>query len=75
MQLTPGFFAVPAGSVRVEPWADREAEGAGCAVLVAVAVAVDEAVGEDEALSEPPPPQAVSERPRATPATASTEIF
>ncbi|BBC91672.1 hypothetical protein SRO_0496 [Streptomyces rochei] len=81
VQLTPDFFAVPVCVVCVAPRPEADADAGadteelGRVVLVAVDDAAEEGEALSEARSEPLPPQAVSERPRATPATASIEIF
>ncbi|MGZ0199989.1 hypothetical protein ACNFR7_07270 [Streptomyces sp. RM1] len=75
MQLTPDFFEPPDPAVVTGPPPVLPAEEPGWALLVEPAdeLAVTEGLEEDDALSEPPPLQAVSDRPTATPATASIE--
>ncbi|MEV7155293.1 hypothetical protein AB0N77_11855 [Streptomyces misionensis] len=75
MQLTPDFFELPDPVVVTEPPPVLPAEEPGWALLVEPAeeLAVTEGLEEDDALSEPPPLQAVSDRPTATPATANIE--
>ncbi|MET9173547.1 hypothetical protein ABZX64_21165 [Streptomyces misionensis] len=77
MQLTPDFFELPDPVVVTEPPPVLPAEDPGWALLVEPAeeLAVTEGLEEDDALSEPPPLQAVSDRPTATPATANIENF
>ncbi|MFF9184827.1 hypothetical protein [Streptomyces misionensis] len=77
MQLTPDFFELPDPVVATEPPPVLPAEEPGRALLAEPAeeLAVTEGLEEDDALSEPPPLQAVSDRPTATPATANIENF
>ncbi|MFJ9929945.1 hypothetical protein ACIRU5_28435 [Streptomyces misionensis] len=77
VQLTPDFFALPEPVVAAEPAPDLPAEAPGWALLAEPAdeLAVTEGLEEGEALSEPLPLQAVSDRPTATPATASIETL